>query len=83
MGTFTGKRHSDETRHKMSEAAKRRWSGEKQAGNVTGCYQRLMAAIVAQAVKDKAAWFLESEPGKSYCAVAGMKSPGTPGPGKR
>ncbi|MDR0583763.1 MAG: hypothetical protein LBG57_05355 [Treponema sp.] len=70
------KKHSDETRRKMSEAAKRRRAGEKQAGSVTGCYRRLMAAIVAQAVKNRAAWFLESEPGKSYCAVAGIKSPG-------
>jgi hypothetical protein len=35
-------------------------------------YRMLMAAIVHQAVKDGAAWFLESGTGKSYCDIAGI-----------
>jgi hypothetical protein len=40
--------------------------------NVTECYRRLIAAVIRQAVKDKAAWFLESGTGKSYCAAVGI-----------
>jgi hypothetical protein len=36
------------------------------------CYRRLTAAIVQQAVKDRAEWFLESPEVKSYCAAAGI-----------
>jgi hypothetical protein len=41
-------------------------------GSITGGYNLLIAAIVKQAVKDGAAWFFETERGKSYCAAAGF-----------
>jgi hypothetical protein len=74
MGTFSGKRHTDETRCKMSEAAKRRWARGRE-GTVDSrenCFKKLMAAIIKQAVKDKAELFLESDFCQSYCAVAGI-----------
>jgi hypothetical protein len=66
-----GKRHTEEARQKMSEAAKRRQSQgrEKKADNG---FQMLIAAIVRQAIKDGAAWFFETERGKSYCAAVGV-----------
>ena len=66
---FYGKRHTEETRCKMSEAARRRWM---RGGSTAAGYRLLIAAIVRQAVKDGAAWFLESERGKDYCASAGI-----------
>jgi hypothetical protein len=70
---FFGKRHTEETRRKMSEAAKRRKrQGSNVASNIAGCYRLLIAAIVKQAVKDKAVRFFETETGKDYCAVAGV-----------
>jgi hypothetical protein len=66
---FFGKRHTEETRRKMREAAKRRW---KRGGGIADCYRRLIAAVVRRAVKDGAAWFLESETGQSYCDIAGI-----------
>jgi hypothetical protein len=68
---FYGKRHTEETRRKMSETARHRWSQrrEKKADN---SYRTLIAAIVRQAIKDKAAWFFETETGKGYCALAGI-----------
>ena len=46
---------------------------KQQADSVAVGYRRLIAAIVHQAVKDGAVWFLESEKGKSYCAACGVK----------
>ena len=68
---FYGKQHTEETRNKMSEAAKRRWAQghEKKADNG---YKMLIAAIVRQAAKDGAAWFFETETGKGYCAIVGI-----------
>ena len=43
---------------------------EKQ--DIARCYRRLIAAMVRQAVKDRAAWFLESPEVKSYCAAVGI-----------
>jgi hypothetical protein len=67
---FFGKRHTEETRRKMSEAARHRW--ERDRGSVAEGCRRLIAAIIQQAVKDKAVWFLETELGQSYCSVAGI-----------
>jgi len=61
---FFGKRHTEETRRKMSDAAKCRERG--------GGYRLLIAAIVHQAVKDGEVWFLESGTGKSYCDILGI-----------
>jgi hypothetical protein len=47
---------------------------KKQPGNVVEAYRCLIAAIIRQAIKDKAVWFLESQKGKSYCAVVGIDS---------
>ena len=47
---------------------------ERQACNIADCYRLLIAAIVRQAVKDGAAWFLESERGRSYCAAIGFNA---------
>jgi hypothetical protein len=69
---FYGMRHTEETRQKMREAAKHRRARKKQAINIGKCYHRLIAAIVLQAVKDKAAWFFKTETGRSYCAVVGI-----------
>jgi hypothetical protein len=66
---FYGRRHTEETRRKMSEAHKGKC---RQHGSAASCYRMLIAAIVKQAVKDGAAWFFETETGKSYCAVAGI-----------
>jgi hypothetical protein len=62
-----GKRHTEEAKRKMNEAAKRR----RKAGRPGG-YNLLIVAIVKQAVKDKAAWFFETETGRNYCAAAGF-----------
>jgi hypothetical protein len=43
---------------------------EKQ--DIAKCYQRLLAAIVRQAIKDKAIWFLERPEVKNYCAAVGF-----------
>jgi hypothetical protein len=67
---WKGKHHTDETRRKMSEAAKRRQ--EKKADTADNCCQKLIAAIVRQAIKDGAAQFLETETGKGYCALVGV-----------
>ena len=64
---FFGKRHTEETRRKMSEAAKQRHAAEHIGG-----YKLLIAAVVKQAAKDKAAWFFETATGKGYCAVVGI-----------
>ena len=68
---FDGLKHSDETRRKMSEAAKHRWAQwlEKKADNG---YKMLIAAILRQAIKDGAAWFFETERGKGFCAAIGI-----------
>jgi hypothetical protein len=67
---FFGKRHTEETRRKMSEAKR----GGKRGGSTAGGYRLIIAAIVRQAVKDGAAWFLESERGRSYCAAIGFNA---------
>ena len=67
---FFGKRHTEEARQKIREAAKRRWARVR---DDNGC-RMLIAAIVRQAVKDGAAWFLESERGRSYCDIIGFKA---------
>jgi hypothetical protein len=41
-------------------------------GKKQECYRRLIAAVIQQAIKDKAVWFLESQMGKSYCAAVGI-----------
>jgi hypothetical protein len=43
-----------------------------EAKKIEECYRRLIAAIVEQAIRDKATWFLESPEVKSYCAAAGL-----------
>jgi hypothetical protein len=46
---------------------------KKQAGSIAFCYKQLMAAVVEQAIKDKALWFLKSDLCKHYCTVTGIK----------
>jgi len=70
---FYGKRHTEETRRKMSEAAKRRWAGgwgrvKKSADG----FRLLIAAIVRQAIKDGALDFFETETGRGYCDEIGI-----------
>jgi hypothetical protein len=43
-----------------------------EAKKLEECYRRLIAAIVEQAIRDKAVWFLESPEVKSYCASVGI-----------
>jgi hypothetical protein len=43
-----------------------------EAKKIEECYRRLIAAIVEQAIKDGAEWFLESPGVKSYCAAVGI-----------
>jgi hypothetical protein len=78
MGKYSGednpfydKHHTEETRRKMSEAARHRWAQRREKKADNG-YRMLIAAIVRQAIKDKAAWFFETETGKGYCAVVGL-----------
>jgi hypothetical protein len=40
--------------------------------NLTECYRRLIAAVIQQAIKDKAVRFLEIPEVKSYCAADGI-----------
>jgi hypothetical protein len=40
--------------------------------SIAECYRSLAAAIVQQAIKDRAKWFLESPEVKSYCAAVGI-----------
>jgi hypothetical protein len=68
---FDGLKHSSETRRKMSEAAKHIWAWRREKKADNG-YRMLMAAIVRQAIKDKATWFFETETGAGYCAIAGI-----------
>jgi hypothetical protein len=68
---FFGRRHTEETRRKMSEAARHR-RGRGRGSSVTEGCRRLIAAIIQQAIKDKAVWFLETELGKNYCAAIGF-----------
>jgi hypothetical protein len=72
---FDGLKHSGETRRKMSEAARRGWAQRREKKADNG-YRMLIAAIVRQAIKDKAAWFFETETGKDYCAVTGINPAG-------
>lgn len=64
---FYGKQHTEETRRKMSEAAKQRHTNERPGG-----YKLLISAVIEQAAKDKAVWFFETETGKNYCAAIGV-----------
>jgi len=64
---FYGKQHTEETRRKMSEAAKQRHTNERPGG-----YKLLISAVIKQAAKDKAVWFFETETGKNYCAAIGV-----------
>jgi hypothetical protein len=57
---FYGKRHTEETKQKMSEAARERNKRER-IGSEAESYRLLVAAVVRQAVKDNAFGFLESE----------------------
>jgi len=68
---FEGLKHNDETRRKMSEAAKRRWAQGREKKKENG-YRMLIAAVVRQAIKDGAAWFFETDTGKGYCAFVGI-----------
>jgi hypothetical protein len=68
---FYGKRHTEEAKQKMSEAAQRRQSQGRERKDGNG-FQMLIAAIVRQAIKDGAAWFFETERGKSYYAAVGV-----------
>jgi hypothetical protein len=43
-----------------------------EAKKLEECYRRLIAAIVEQAIRDKAVWFLESPAVNTYCAAAGI-----------
>jgi hypothetical protein len=52
--TAYGKHHTEETRRKMSEAARRIWARRREKKADNG-YRMLIAAIVRQAIKDKAA----------------------------
>ena len=68
---FYGKRHTEETRQKIREAAKHRWARgrEMKADSITNYYKLLIVAMIKQAVKDKAADFLESDFCKSFLAA--------------
>ncbi|MDR2951867.1 MAG: hypothetical protein LBU82_01350 [Treponema sp.] len=69
---WKGRKHTVETRHKMSEA--HRGIGERRiiCHTPEEGYRLLILAVLRQAVKDGAAWFFETERGKGYCAVAGV-----------
>ena len=41
---------------------------------IAECYRHLIAAIVHQAIKDQAAWFLESPEVRDYCAEVGINT---------
>jgi hypothetical protein len=70
---FFGRRHTEETKRKMSEARKGRpLQRQRRGGSIIGGYNLLIAAVVKQAVKDRDASFLESETGKDYCGAAGI-----------
>jgi hypothetical protein len=75
---FYGKHHTEETRRKMSEAARHRWT-QRREKNADNGYRALMKAIVRQAIKDKAAEFFETETGRDYCAVTGINPAGLHG----
>jgi len=64
---FYSKRHTEETRRKMSEAAK-----GNQVAKRPGGYKMLIAAVINQAAKDRAIWFFETPTGMDYCAVVGV-----------
>jgi hypothetical protein len=68
---FFGKQHTEEDKRKMSEAARHRWERQRGGSVAEGC-RRLIMAIIQQAIKDGAGWFLETELGRNYCAVAGV-----------
>jgi hypothetical protein len=64
---FYGKSHTEETKQRMSEAAKQR-----PARGRPGSYKMLISAVIKQAAKDNAVWFFETETGRNYCAAVGF-----------
>ena len=46
----------------------------RQPDNIAVCYRRLIAAIVQQAIKDNAVWFLESPEVRGYCVEVGINA---------
>ena len=45
---------------------------KRQSVNIANNYRKLIAAVINQAVKDNAIWFLKSDLCKGYCAIAGI-----------
>ena len=66
---FYGKQHTEETRRKMSAAAKHRRDRER--SSAVGCRQ-LVVAIIHRAIKDKDAEFFNTALGRDYCDIAGI-----------
>jgi hypothetical protein len=58
------------TAKQATKARYRKTRNNKQS--LAKCYRRLIAAIVQQAIKDRATWFLERPEVKSYCAAVGF-----------
>ena len=78
---WKGRKHSEETRRKMSEAHKRNREAGKQQharGRGTVCrnpeegYRLLITAVIVRALKDNAVSFFDTEAGKYYCDAIGV-----------
>jgi len=71
---FYGKRHTAETRRKMSAAH----SGRSRVGRGNGCsnleegYRLLIAAVIRSALKDNEASFFYTDTGKYFCDYIGV-----------
>jgi hypothetical protein len=48
----------------------------RQVVSIANNYRHLIEAVVNQAVKDNAIWFLESDVYRGYCAAAGINPAG-------
>jgi hypothetical protein len=72
---FYGKKHTAETRRKMSEA--HRGIGGRGRGIVCRTpedgYRLLITAVICRAVKDNAADFFHTDTGKHYCELIGVE----------
>jgi len=66
---FYGKRHTEETRRKMSEAHRGRGTVCR---NPEEGYKLLITAVICRALKDNAISFFDTDTGKYYCDVIGI-----------
>ena len=68
---FYGKRHTEETRRKMSEAHSGRSRGREHRTPEEG-YRLLVTAVICRALMDNAVGFFYTDTGKYFCDYIGV-----------